>query len=130
MSDIYLRLQGEDIGAISGRGIGDFVFYKPVNDKVPTSTMPIQELRECIGGERSAYVSVPYGAIRQVEVDDRTVWRNRDCEFSDAMTDPDSQDDYAGRGSVAVEFRNPIGRISAVVDHILAQNVGFERVVK
>lgn len=125
-----LKLEGQDLGVILGYdcGIapGGVFLYKPVNDLAPTSDMSGAELEACLT-PKTLYVNISYAAVKQVDVDGNTVWRNRDSFDLKSMGIHPFDQSYRGRGNVIVEFRTDIDGVDDLVNKILERKIWLHK---
>lgn len=130
MPDTYIKLEGNDLGIIAGgtSGVapGGVFLYKPINNLVPNPDMSQSELQACLPNG-TPYVNIPYQAVRQVEVDNQPVWRNRDSFDLKLMGINPYDQVYWGKGNVAVEFRNDAQGVDELVAKILERDIGLRK---
>ncbi|GEM_PF-2868632 len=136
MEKSYLTLSGKDLGVLTGDGMlsggkeqvtleGIFLYRSP-NSLVPFKGMSKTKLEACIPSE-PYYVTIPYEAIRIVEVNKNIVWRNRDVFDLNSMGIDKYNQVYWGRGDIAVEFRDDIEEVDILVSKILEGAIGLQK---
>lgn len=123
-------LQGNDLGLIIGGSVyvtpGGIFVYKPQNDLIPNSEMSNSELQLCLG-EVTLFANIPYSRVRQVYVNDTSIWKNQDCFDLRALGINPLKQDYWGRGNVSVEFRDDANDVGELVERILKKGMGLSR---
>ncbi len=104
MDESYRTLVGKDQGIIvGGPGTIKGVFiYRPENELIPDLTHP-EKLEACLS-PHPFFLNIPYSAIRQVRVNEASIWKNKNLfDLRSLGIDP-SEQSYWGRGRLEVEL--------------------------